>query len=283
MAYSDLPPLTPELKSNFRQLYADTIWFGVLAGSAMAFLNIYAARIGASSLHIGLLSAGPAVINLLFTLPAGRWLEKRPLISTSFLSSVLFRLGFVVLVAIPWIVSPTAQVWGMVWITLAMSIPGTILAIAFNAMFAGVVPSEWRAHVVGRRNAMVAISLTISALVSGQILDLVIFPINYQIVFAIGAFGALMSSYHLGKIHSGNEAPIQIGRSVREFTRSVSWQRAIRGNTPSGWGSLLDAIERKTPVTVGCTAWSFWAIHVCTDGILLLPIYPPTPLPTLQC
>jgi predicted MFS family arabinose efflux permease len=36
--------------------------------------------------------------------------------------------------------------------------------------------------------------------VSGQILDLVTFPYNYQIVFLLGAAGAMLSSYHLGRI-----------------------------------------------------------------------------------
>ena len=49
----------------------------------------------------------------------------------------------------------------MVLLSLALSLPGTVLNVAFNAMFAGVVPPEWRAHVIGRRSALSAISVTL--------------------------------------------------------------------------------------------------------------------------
>jgi hypothetical protein len=86
------------------------LFFGLLAGSTIAFLAIYAARQGASSLQISLLTAGPAVVNLAFSLPAGRWLECRPLVSASFWSSVLQRIGYVALVPLAWVLSPSKEV-----------------------------------------------------------------------------------------------------------------------------------------------------------------------------
>ncbi len=198
---------TPTLKWNIRQLYWDVLWFGILAGSTLAFQSVYAVRLGATGLQIGLISAGPAVIGLLFTLPSGRWMEGKSLIKVSFKSAIWQRLGYLVLVALPWIFpSPEGQVWGLIWTTLVMSVAGTVLAISFNAMFAEVVPPDWRARAVGRRNIILAISITLTTILSGQILDLVAFPRNYQFVFLVGAVGALLSSYHLGRIRKPDQA-----------------------------------------------------------------------------
>ena len=195
----------PILTWNLRQLYWDVFWFGILAGSTIAFQAVYAARLGASGFQIGLLSAGPAVINLIFTLPSGRWLEGKSLVKVSFRSAIWQRMGYVCLVALPWLFgSPDGQVWGLIWITLIMAVAGTVLAISFNALFAEVLPTEWRAHAVGRRNVLLAVSITIATLVSGQILDRVIFPYNYQIVFLIGAIGAMLSSFHIGRIRKAS-------------------------------------------------------------------------------
>ena len=188
------------MRWNLRQLYWDVAWFGVLAGSTMAFLAVYAARLGATSLQIGMLSAGPAVVNLLFTLPAGQWLEGKPLIRTTFLASLGQRIGYVVLVFLPWVFLESGQVWAINGLTLVMSVAGTLLAIAFNALYAEVVPVEWRGKAAGWRNGLIAISMTVSTLTSGYILDQVAFPLNYQIVFLIGGVGALLSSYHLGRV-----------------------------------------------------------------------------------
>jgi MFS family permease len=214
--------LTAELRSNFNHLYGDIFWFGVLSGSTLAFLAIYATRLGASGFQISFLTAGPAVINLLASLPVGRFLEKRPLIRYSFWSALATRLGYLVLILLPWLIAPNLEIWGLVLITLLMSIPGTVLAIGFNAMFADVVPPDWRSDVVGRRNALMSASLAGTVLLSGQILDFnrLTFPLNYQIVFALGAFGALMSTYHLGRLkRTGDEPPVRVGRPLLDFAR----------------------------------------------------------------
>jgi len=148
--------LTDELRANFWHLYADVLWFGVLAGSTTAFLAIFAVRQGASSFEVSLLTAGPAIVNLAFSLSVGHWLEGRPLVRTTFVAALLSRLWYLALIPIPWFLTARGQVWASIWITLLMSIPGTLLAIAFNAVLAEAVPPEWRGHVVGKRIALLA-------------------------------------------------------------------------------------------------------------------------------
>jgi MFS family permease len=210
-----LPPVG-QLRANFYHLYADIAWYGILAGSSMAFLAVYAARAGANTFQVGLLTAAPGLVNLLFSLPAGRWLEGRQVVRIAYSFSIWHRLGYLALVPLPWLLPANFQVWGLVLIALYMSLPGTVLAIAFNAMFADVVPPEWRALVVGRRNALLAISMTLTALASGQVLDRVVFPLNYQIVFLLGGIGALMSSYHLGRLQPPQGIPARVWKPLGE-------------------------------------------------------------------
>jgi len=239
--------LSSEMRTNFHNLYADIFWFGVLAGSAMAFLGVFAARQGATSFQVSLLSAGPGLVNLLFSMPAGRWLEKRPLIGVAFWSSVWHRLGYLLLIPLPWLLPAPAQVWGIGFIVLVMSVPGTLLAIAFNAMFAEVVAPDWRAQVVGKRNALLSISMTVTSLLSGQVLDRLDFPGNYQVVFAAGAMGAILSSYHLARIRSIGEAPVRVWRLLMDparpgmprFLDAFRGPLGLRFLTRSGGRSLL--------------------------------------------
>ena len=189
-------------KRNFIHLYLDTFWWGILAGSVISFLGIYLARLGASNFQQSVLTAGPAVLNLLISMPAGMWLESRSLIRATFLTSLYHRVGYIVILLGMFLVAEHMQISMVLWITVLMSIPGTVLMIAFNAMFAETVPPDMRARLVGRRNALLAISMTSTSLISGQLLDVLNFPLNYQIVFGIGILGAALSSYHLGQIRS---------------------------------------------------------------------------------
>jgi MFS family permease len=187
----------PEYRANFLHLYLDIAWFGVLSGSAMNFLNIYAARLGATALQIGLIGAMSAVVSLLLAIPAGRWLQTRNTDRAIFWSSVAYRIGFLPLIFLPRLFDGPAQVVAIIILTFLMAIPLTPLGVGFNALFAEAVPERYRAHVAGIRNIMLSVMFMIASVVSGAILENVEFPVGYQIVFGIGAFGAAMSSLHL--------------------------------------------------------------------------------------
>lgn len=191
---SDVPR---EYRANFLHLYLDIGWFGILSGSAINFLAIYAARLSASALQIGMIGAASAVVNLLIAIPAGRWVEKRNTGQAVFWSSVFYRLGYALWIPLPWLFNAQGQIWALIVLTFLMAIPLTPLGVGFNALFAEAVPTDYRAHVAGIRNVVLSVAYIVSSLVSGYILESVAFPTGYQIVFGIGFFGAAMSTVHL--------------------------------------------------------------------------------------
>ncbi len=186
-----------QYRSNFSHFYWDIGWFGILSGSAVNFLSIYAARLGASAFQIGLLGSMGAVISLLIALPTARWLERREVGRVVFWTSIVYRLFYFLWIPLPWLFGPQGQIWALIIMAFLMGIPAVPLGVGFNALFASAVPEDWRAHVAGVRNVVFSITFMASSLGSGYLLDRLPFPAGYQVLFAIGAFGALMSSYHL--------------------------------------------------------------------------------------
>lgn len=190
-------PIPSELKSNFFHLVMDIFWFGVINGTSMSFISIYIARIGGSERQLGLLGAVPAIITILFSLPFGTWLQHRDTAREVVLASIYYRLFYLLWIPIPALFIQHTQVTVLLGLTFAMAIPGVILQVGFNDLFADAVPVPWRGYVAGIRNAALAIMSVVISLIGGQVLTRVIFPINYQILFAIGFIGAAMSSLHL--------------------------------------------------------------------------------------
>ena len=193
-------PIPPELKRNFIHLYFDIGWFGVLTGTTLAFLSVFATRIQASGQQIGLISAGPAVVNLLFTLPAGILLAKYNVNKSIFWASVLNRMFYAVLIFLPLFGQNDFSIRLIIISTLVMNIPGSVLSVGFTVFFGDAVPSEWRSMVAGIRNAVVGLVTMVFTLISGQILKNFPLETGYAIVFAIGFLGAAMSSFHLYKV-----------------------------------------------------------------------------------
>jgi MFS family permease len=231
------PALPREYRANFTHLYLDMGWFGVLSGSAINFLNIYAVRLGATGQQIGLLGAMAALVSLTCAIPAGRWLERRPVSKAVFWTSVFYRLGFLLWIPLPWLFDNQTQIWALIVLTLLMGIPLTALSVGFNALFAEAVPAEWRAYVMGIRNVVLSVTFILASLGSGYLLDRLPFPLGYQIVFGIGAFGAAMSSLHLYFVRplpqSASNADSLLPQPVSPPERPSprrSWRAALRAD-----------------------------------------------------
>ena len=191
------PDVPENYRSNFINLYLDIAWYGVLSGTAVNFLNVYATRLGASGLQIGLLTATAAIVNLFLAIPAGHWISKRHTGKAVFWSSVLFRIGYLLWIPLPWFFNEQGQIWALIILTFLMAIPLTPLGVGFNALFAEAVPDRFRARVAGTRNITFAIAYMFTSFIAGYILKNLDFPAGYQVIFAIGAIGAAMSSYHI--------------------------------------------------------------------------------------
>lgn len=223
---SDIPE---KYRSNFTNLYLDIAWFGVVSGTAVNFLNVYATRLGASGLQIGLLTAAAAVVNLFLAIPAGHWISKRPTGQAVFWSSVLFRIGYFFWIPLPWFFNEQGQIWALIVLAFLMAIPLTPLGVGFNALFAEAVPDRYRARVAGTRNVTFAIAYMLTSLIAGYILKNTEFPGGYQVIFIIGAFGAAMSSYHIYHVKplqdenpASPPAPIPVAASQSVSPRSLT-------------------------------------------------------------
>lgn len=214
------PDVTPVATQsiNFLHLYWDVAWFGVAFGSTLSFLPVFAARLGATGWQLGLLTAGPALVGVLFTLPAGHWLEGRPLGRAVTQTAFWQRLGFLCLIPLPLLLPDPMQIWATLLLMLLMAIPGTALMIGFNALLATTVPPEARGHVVGRRNSLLAATIMLTFILSGMILDHLPFEWGYAFVFTLGALGASLSTYHLSRIRVPS-LPHFRGRSLQDHAQ----------------------------------------------------------------
>lgn len=199
---ADLPALRTPSEQRFynRHLYGEIAWYGVLAGSALGFVVIYITRLGATSTQLGWMNAGPALIALITTLPIGRWLSNQHMGKAITNTAIVHRLSYGLFALFPFILPPQSQIWAYIILTLVMAVPGTILSVGFNSLYAAAVPPDQRGHVAGIRNALVALTLVVSSLVSGYILDHLPQTEGYAVVFTIGFVGGMIGLYHLAML-----------------------------------------------------------------------------------
>jgi hypothetical protein len=194
------PPLPDEHRWNFIHLYFDVFWWGMLNGSTIAFVAVYASRINASAFQVGLLTAAPALVNVVLTPSLTGFIKGKSSINLVRWSNLIMRLFYLLLIPMPILFSWEIQVWMIIIITLVMNIPGAINGIMGNVFLAETIPPEWRSQIIGTRNALLALSSMFSSFLVGWILSSLSFTNGYMVVFAIGFAGSMGSSFHLFQI-----------------------------------------------------------------------------------
>lgn len=226
-------------------LALDYAGIGVVNGSVLAFLAVYASRIGANSSQIGLINAIPALISLIVALPAAQWIAKRSLKKSVVVSAVAYRLYYLILVFIPFLDLPLYQIWMIIAVTFAVSMPGTILSISFNAFFAEAVPAEWRAHVSGSRSAAFSITNIVFTILCGVLLESIPMPTGYQIVFGIGFLGALFSTVILNLIQlpDNPDAVAPINNDDTSIQNPLVIKKTVRGMQIPGFDLRFDILR----------------------------------------
>lgn len=215
-------PSIPEIhQRNFRHLYFEIAWFGIINGSLIAFAAVYLTRIGATTTQLGWFSAIPALVALVISLPAGYWLQNKKMDRSVFWSAFVFRFYYLIWPLLAVLFAERMQVNVVLLFTVLMGVPGTLLSISFNALFAAIVPPEWRNHVIGIRYALLAIASVLSSLLCGALLHRLPFPLGYQLVFGLATFAGAMSTLHLWFLNDQTKPaePYNMPQLVKDVAR----------------------------------------------------------------
>ena len=190
---------TVEEQNNWN-LYLDVAWFGVLSGITSTFVSVFAIRLGASNTLVGLLVSLPALINIFWLIPSARIIERqRRRLPIILLAGFLQRVGYLLVALMPFVLR-THRPEALVALVALITLPTATLSVAFTSLIAEVVPIGKRAQVVSTRNMLVSIISTVTMLISGKLLDLLPFPLNYQLLFGAGFAASLVSLYYVSRI-----------------------------------------------------------------------------------
>ena len=183
------------LPQNFVNVQVDAVGVAI-ANSASPFLPVFLARYHATTFQVGMLTWMPAITGLFLALPLGWFLQRQakivPWFSFSRLAVIIcFALtGLVsVLLPEPYWVPATLIIWAIA------TIPQTMLAICFSVVMNAVSGPTGRFELLSRRWAIFGMTTSITVFFIGQMLDKIISPLNYQLVFLGLSIGGLISFY----------------------------------------------------------------------------------------
>jgi len=214
-------------EQNTWNLYLDVTWWGVLSGITATFTSVFAIRLGASNTLVGLLVSLPALISIFWLMPAARIIERQqrrlPIIV---LTGFLQRLGYLLIALMPFVLR-THRPEALVVLVALITFPSALAGVAFTSLLADVVPIDKRAHVISIRNVLVSTVSTITVLISGKLLDLLPFPLSYQLLFGVGFATSLVSLYHVSHIQVADVSMARY-QAQRKAPFTVNFRHLVR-------------------------------------------------------
>ena len=186
------------VERNLRYLVVEIFWAAIFTG-CVSFNAAYLIRLGGSNLLVSLLSSGAALVNAVAALPFAAFLERRARRKPWIVGSLTaVRLGHVGLIFIPWLSGGRAET--MVLLLIVLNFPVALFTAGFLPMLADVIPIERRARVFAARNTILGGTVMVATIVLGWWLNRTPFPLNYQLLYALGVVASLVSSLYVGRL-----------------------------------------------------------------------------------
>src|SRR4051812_11465638 len=184
-------------QANYQHLVMDVVWFGLALAATSRFLSVYAIRLGANDLQIGLLASIPALL-LAFSSSLGAWWRSHheSSVKALFWPGIFFRMIFL----LPFFAPFFPREWQPVWLIASASLPALVQGIAavnFVVMIRESVNDRLITPLMSRRSLTVNVCVGVAALLFGVWLEKAPFPLNYQVMFLVAFALALGSQWHL--------------------------------------------------------------------------------------
>jgi Na+/melibiose symporter-like transporter len=112
------------------------------------------------------------------------------------------------------------------------TLPQTVVSITFSVVMNAVAGPDRRFDLMSRRWSTMGVTTSLSVLAIGQLLDGVIFPLNYRLMFIGMSVGALISYYYSSHIvlEPTIPPPLEVSKSIK--SRFAEFKNLIWSEKP---------------------------------------------------
>ena len=250
------PGVPPVQRHNFRMVQLEGAGVA-LANAAAPFLPVFMAQLGASNFQVGLLSAMPAFTGLLLSVAVGSWLSSQRSVArwyawSRLLSILAYGLTGIVSLLLP----PGYSVPAVLVIWALATVPVVIVNITFSVVMNAVAGPELRYDLLSRRWSAMGLITASAIAITGQVLQHLRFPFNFQIAFMALSVGGLIAVFFGDRLR------------LPDTSRSPGPAHSLADQ----WRSYSNLL-RQNPAFVSITARRFLYMAGVTLALPIVPLY----------
>jgi MFS family permease len=194
-------PSQPIEKANYFHMLMDIAWFGLALAATTNFLRFFALDLGASAFDLGLIVSIPAFVIIFACMGSAWWRNRhRDSVRAVLLPGFIQRLGFFLPVFAPFMPAQFQVPWLIFSATVPVLGQG-IAASVFTIMMRDTISDDKMRPLLAQRHIALNIAMFLSNAIAGFLLSVLPFPVNYQAMFLVAFAFAMVSEWHLTKLH----------------------------------------------------------------------------------
>ena len=204
-----------------------------VANAAGIYLPVFLVRLGATNFEISLLTAIPALAGFLVSIPLGAYIQtRRNVVPWYSRSRGLSQLVYAATAVAVFFVPPEQAVVIILILWALMTIPSTIGMVAFYAVMDGAAGPRGRYDLLSMRWSVMGFTTAITVLIVGQLLEVVPFPLGYQIVFVTFSLAGFVASYYASRIRLPDHPPVVREPGASRRTRLSAFVSLVKSHPP---------------------------------------------------
>ncbi len=221
----------PAERSNFNHLVGDMVWYGLALAALSRFLSVFAIRVGASPMDLGLISSLPPLVLLFSSMLGGWWMRRYSDTTRSLLwPGLIMRLPFLLPAFTPLLPLNLQPAWLIVSVTFPAVTQG-VAGVIFTVLVRQGISDKHMTALLSARSVTMNVAIAAAAVAFGIWLEAVPFPLNYQAMFVVAFLLTLVSAWHcqqLKPLERPAQAPLPVTATQSVSTASVSPWRSSR-------------------------------------------------------
>jgi MFS family permease len=205
---------------NVRNVLIDGIGVALVQGVA-TFLSVFLVRLGATPFLVGLLTSMPALTGMILAIPVGRLMERQRDILPWYSRVRVTVLGSYALTGLmPFFFPTDVTIIAIIVIWAIVTVPQTIVNVAFTMVMSAVAGPTQRYYLMSRRWSIMGVTTAVTVVLVGVILDMISFPLNYQVVFIASFAGGMLSYAFSNRIELPKNTPPEAIQRERRTLRA---------------------------------------------------------------
>lgn len=198
---------TPVERANYNHFVWDVAWYGIACAATSRFMQYYAMKMGADAMVLGLIVALPQLILMFATVLSPWWRNRYPDTTMAIVWPALCQRFIFLLPAFTPFFPVSARVPWLIFAVCLPSIGQGVGSTIFLMMMRETITPERLSLLFSRRILMFNIGMMGGALGFGFMLEHVVFPLNYSLMF-LGAFVfGMFSLWHVVHVKRIEQAP----------------------------------------------------------------------------